>query len=91
MGKSQELAERGVNVLLKQDDTARMLGVSTYTLQAWRQAGFGPPFVRMRGNDLRYDLRDIDAFIEEQKSRSITEERAKGRRYNGAAESGGFR
>ncbi len=74
----------GVNILLKQEDTARMLGVSVYTLQAWRQAGFGPPFVRMRGNDVRYDLRDVEAFIEQHKSSSIAEERAKGRTYNGA-------
>ncbi len=91
VGRLLEIAAAGGAALLRQPVAAALLDVSEYTLAAWRRDGYGPPYVRLRRNDVRYDIRDVEAFIEAQKSTSIAEERAKGRTYNGAAESGGFR
>lgn len=77
--------------LLKPAEVANRLRVSRYTLLEWRRVGFGPPFLRLRGNDLRYPEDDLVEWIEERKANSINEERARGDRLHGAAEEGGFK
>ena len=78
--------------LLTPAEVAERLGLSEYTLTTYRQRGIGPRFLRLGGsNAVKYDSRDVEDFLEAQKVQSIAEERAKGRRYNGAAEVGGFR
>ena len=91
MARLYEYAKEGARLAVKQAAAAILLDLSVHTLAEWRKVGFGPRWFRLRGNDIRYDLRDIDAFIEANKNSSITEERAKGRRYCGAAEEGGFK
>lgn len=46
-----------------------VIGVKPRTLAAWRGQGCGPPFARLneRG-DVRYDLRDLEAFMQERKA-----------------------
>ncbi|MFC1660873.1 helix-turn-helix transcriptional regulator [Gemmatimonadota bacterium] len=80
-----------MSVLLKPAQVAQRLGVSRYTLLEWRRAGFGPPFLRLRGNDLRYPEEQLEKWISERTARSLAEERARGDRLHGAAEDGGFR
>lgn len=77
--------------LLSPAEASERLNNSEYTLGAWRADGYGPPWLRLRGNAVRYDEKDLEAWIDAQKVRSIAEERANGRTYNGAAETGGFR
>lgn len=77
--------------LLKPHEVAARLGVSKHTLLGWRRDGFGPPYLRLRGNDLRYREADLTEWIAERRAHSIAEERARGDRFNGAAEEGGFR
>jgi predicted site-specific integrase-resolvase len=74
-----------VNRLLKPREVAAMLGVSPYTLLEWRRVGFGPPFLRLRGNDLRYEKEALRKWVRSREARSLTEERARGTRYSGAA------
>jgi len=81
-----------VGKLLKPQEVADLLGVSTYTLLEWRRSGFGPRWLRLRGNDLRYSSVAVAEFVSSREVSSLAEERAKGRRYNGAAETAaGFR
>jgi len=51
------------NALLNEVQTAKLLNLSTRTLQAWRVRGVGPVFVRA-GRAIRYRRRDIIAWIE---------------------------
>jgi excisionase family DNA binding protein len=86
------LNEVGImSFLLTVEEVADRLGVSKYTLYKWRKDGFGPSFLRLRGNDVRYEENDLREWIEWRKSGSLAEERARGDRLHGAAESGGFR
>ena len=77
--------------LLTPQEVADVIGVSTYTLFSWRKSGFAFPFIRLRGNSIRYSEDAVREWIEEQQVHSIAEERARGRVLSGAAESGGFR
>ena len=50
--------------LMKTEDAAEYLGLSIRTLENWRYQGRGPQVVKM-GRTVRYDLRDLDRWIEE--------------------------
>ena len=79
-----------VGKLLKPAEVAKLIGVSTYTLFSWRKSGFAFPYLRLKGNSIRYAEDSVRAWIESQQVSSIAEERAGGKRFDGAAESGGF-
>lgn len=49
--------------LIKPDDLARMLGVTTKTLARWRKTGEGPPFVSVSRKLIRYRRSDVQAFL----------------------------
>ena len=69
--------------LLKPKEVANALGVTTFTLLEWRRAGFGPPFLRLRGNDLRYAEDALLKWIRARESDSLDEERARGFELSG--------
>jgi predicted DNA-binding transcriptional regulator AlpA len=48
--------------LLTQRDAARLLALSTRTLERLRYTGGGPRFVRLRGS-VRYRVSDLEAWI----------------------------
>lgn len=77
--------------LLRPGEVAEIVGVSKYTLQAWRRQGYFVPWVRLRGNQVRYAEDRVREWVRAHEVSSIAEERARGRKYNGAAEDGGFR
>jgi len=52
--------------LLTTKKAAEYLGMEPGTLENWRYRSEGPPVVRL-GKAVRYDLKDLDAWIEEQK------------------------
>lgn len=59
-------------VLLSQDAVAELLGVTVRTVERWREEGSGPPFVKI-GRGVRYDERDLIAWLAERRHRSTSE------------------
>lgn len=57
--------------LLRPSRVAKMLDVTERTLKRWRDSGTGPRFTMLGPNNIRYSLRDVDAFID-QRARSST-------------------
>lgn len=49
--------------LLTSKELAKILNVTTKTLERWRGAGEGPQFVRMNHSNIRYRTQDVEAFI----------------------------
>ncbi len=47
-------------------DAAELLGVSVRVLEKWRREGGGPPFLRISRRCVRYRLKDIELWQEEQ-------------------------
>lgn len=50
--------------LLREGDAADFLNLSSRTLQAWRNRGIGPRFIRA-GRAVRYQRKDLQTWIEE--------------------------
>ena len=48
-------------------DAGNYVGVSAATMRRWRDADKGPRSY-MVGKDIRYDIIDLDAWLEEQKA-----------------------
>lgn len=42
------------------------LAVSDDTVRAWRRRGCGPAYARLPGNLIRYDVRNVRAWLAEQ-------------------------
>lgn len=62
--------------LLSTVEAARLLGLQPSTLEVWRcRGGGGPRYTRIGNNRgaIRYDIRDLDAYIEAGKT--VCEER----------------
>ena len=58
--------------LVTERDAAELLGVSVRTLQKWRLQGNGPGFVKL-GHAVRYDVKDLEAYIELARRRSTSD------------------
>jgi excisionase family DNA binding protein len=58
--------------LVTERDAAELLGVSVRTLQKWRLQGNGPRFVKL-GHAVRYDVKDLEAYIERARRRSTSD------------------
>lgn len=56
---------RDPEVLLRPPEAARLLGVTTRALDAWRAQGRGPRFVRVSSRCIRYRRRDLLDWIAE--------------------------
>ena len=61
--KKKEVAENPY--LLTEEEAARYLGISKFTLAAWRKAGTGPPSVRMSWTVIRYRPQDLEQYIDD--------------------------
>lgn len=48
--------------LLTENEAAKFLRISPFTLQGWRHKGGGPRFVRI-GRNIRYALLDLERFV----------------------------
>jgi phage terminase Nu1 subunit (DNA packaging protein) len=55
-----------VKNLVKTPRLAEILDVSEYTLRAWRSDGDGPPFIKVGGTAVRYDLDAVNEWLAEQ-------------------------
>jgi predicted site-specific integrase-resolvase len=63
-----------MNPLLSQRDAARLLGLSTRTLERWRVSGkVDLPYVKL-GNSVRYRLEAIERCVASRTMRSTSEE-----------------
>jgi len=78
-----------VGELLVIGEVVDRLKVSKWTLANWRRDGFGPPYVRLKGNDIRYPEDGLREWIEERMVHSLDEERVRGREFPGS-NAGGF-
>jgi predicted DNA-binding transcriptional regulator AlpA len=50
--------------LLTEVEAARVLGLATTTLRRWRQIGRGPRWAKVGPAAVRYDLRELERYIE---------------------------
>jgi len=50
--------------LLTEAQTARYLSVSHACLKKWRLRGVGPPFIRLEDRLIRYQLHQVQAWLE---------------------------
>lgn len=51
-------------MLLNERETAERLGLSVKALQKWRFVGIGLPYVKLGTKSIRYDERDIEAYVQ---------------------------
>ena len=77
-------------LLLKIAEVCELLNVSKWTLAGWRKSGFGPPFLRLKGTDIRYPFDKLKKWCDERTVSSLAEERGKGQEFPGS-EKGGFK
>ena len=62
---TEQPTERDPDVLLRETEAASFLGFTPRALQAWRQRGEGPLFVRISARAIRYRRRDLISWSEE--------------------------
>ena len=60
------------DALLTEHEVAARLALRVATLRRWRWAGVGLPFIKI-GSCVRYDPRDVDAFVETSRRQSTTD------------------
>ena len=53
----------GQDDLLREEQAARMLGLSVRALQGWRSRRCGPPYVRIANHTICYRRRDLTEWI----------------------------
>ncbi len=62
------------DALLREPEAAAFLGFTPRTLQAWRQRGQGPVFVRISARAIRYRKKDLNRWAQD-RLRSSTSDR----------------
>jgi hypothetical protein len=50
-------------VLLRTDEAAHRLQLTTRTLELWRRRGVGPRYIRLNGRVIRYRVEDLNAWL----------------------------
>ncbi|MBI4516723.1 MAG: helix-turn-helix domain-containing protein [Deltaproteobacteria bacterium] len=53
--------------LLTDAELAEILHVMPQTLARWRAAGRGPKWIRLETGLVRYDIRDVEAYLDAQR------------------------
>lgn len=56
--------------LIRETEAAKLLGVTTRTLQNWRFRGVGPCYVKL-GRAVRYKPQDIEDYIDQNRQESV--------------------
>ncbi len=56
--------------ILRTPEAASYLGLAAATLEKMRAIGGGPPFIRLGGRAVGYDVRDLDAWLDGQREQS---------------------
>lgn len=60
---TEQMLPRTDERVLSDTEVAERLGVSPFTVRAWRRRGHGPRFMKM-GRAVRYRSQDVEAFKE---------------------------
>lgn len=68
-----------VQSLATPEQAAAYIGVTRQTLARWRVEGGGPAFLKLGGR-VRYDLRDLETWINAGRRRSTAQRERKGTR-----------
>lgn len=65
MTKTRTKTEPEMNMgpLMREAEAAKFLAVTIRALQAWRQRGGGPPFVRLGARAIRYSKPALEKYI----------------------------
>lgn len=65
--------------LLKTPAMAERADVTAITAKRWRASGYGPPWIRLRGErgEIRYPESEFEKWIKEKLNRSLADEYAK--------------
>ncbi len=58
--------------ILRTPEAARYVGLSASTLEKKRLDGTGPPFVRLGGRAVGYDIAELDKWIDRQRRTSTS-------------------
>ena len=61
-------------ILYKEQDVAKKLGVTQRSLQRWRAAGSGPPYIKM-ARHVRYKLDDVWEWLNSRRRISTADDR----------------
>ncbi len=56
--------------ILRTREAAEYLGLAESTVEKLRRRGGGPPFIRLGGRAIGYDLQDLDAWLDGQRAYS---------------------
>ena len=67
LGRAAELVARRI---LRTPRAAEYLGVSRSMLEKMRPTDRGPKFLRLGGRAIGYDIRDLDAWLDERRADS---------------------
>jgi predicted DNA-binding transcriptional regulator AlpA len=59
---------------------AQYIGSTESTMEKWRVAGIGPPFIRLGSRIIVYDTQDLDSYMAGQRATSTSERPAAGAR-----------
>jgi len=59
-----QVNEKDTSLCFRDNEAAKLLGVSAEALRKWRWAGRGPRFHRIGPRTIRYTLRDINDYLE---------------------------
>ena len=65
--------------LMKTPEMAERSGISKATAKRWRQEGFGPPWLRLKGpqGEVRYPLSKFQEWMEKRLNESLADEYSK--------------
>lgn len=56
-------ASNSAEVLLRESDVARILGLSLAAIRRWRVSGKGPKFLKVGGATVRYRRSDLERWL----------------------------
>ncbi len=59
--------------IFRTPEAAQYLGLSSSTLEKKRLDGSGPPFVKLGGRAVGYDVADLDAWLHQQRRTSTSD------------------
>lgn len=62
----------GEDRLLSEVEAAQLLGLSPHTLNRWRVARKGPPFIKIGARVVKYRLSDLTTWVESQRKQTNT-------------------
>jgi predicted DNA-binding transcriptional regulator AlpA len=61
--RNEAMRKRESDEFLSPLQLARLLGMSAWSLLLWRKKGFGPPFLKVTRNMIRYPKEGLDAWL----------------------------